>query len=416
MTTSGKRLLFVALNFPPEPSGTAPFTGSMAAAMRHCGWETHVLSARPHYPGWKLMNRETGWAKTQVSRGVIVRRVWHLIPKVPNSFTRVLAEVSFGLRACVQPWERPSVVVLVSPALLSSALAMLRARMFNPRTPCLVWVQDLYARGLGETGQGGQLAARAIARLERALFSTADSLVVIHESFRDWVVDAYNVEPERITIVRNWSRPLPPAQRTLTEARQALSWPVDRIVALHLGNMGIKQGLANVVQAARTAFETGAPVHFALIGGGSEKAALERLGQGLPNLHFHGSMTDQECSDALAAADVLLVNEAPGVANMAVPSKLTTYFASGKPVVAAVHPDGTAAHEINASGAGVIVEPDNPQAMITAVLRIGRAVELGNNLGLYGMRYSSTALSEAQSQSRFHAVLRKMMDGDFQIS
>lgn len=66
---------------------------------------------------------------------------------------------------------------------------------------------------------------------------------------------------------------------------------------------------------------------------------------GLDNLTFVDPLSDTLYAKALRAADVLLVNDLPGSGQMAVPSKLTSYFGTGVPVVTAVEAGGTTAYE-----------------------------------------------------------------------
>ena len=74
---------------------------------------------------------------------------------------------------------------------------------------------------------------------------------------------------------------------------------------------------------------------------------------------------------------------------MSLPSKLTSYFASGQPVLAAVSVDGACAAELQrAAGAAARVEPGDPSAVVAAVrdLRADPA-----RLRLMGRRASSYA-------------------------
>lgn len=70
-------------------------------------------------------------------------------------------------------------------------------------------------------------------------------------------------------------------------------------MALHSGNMGLKQGLENVVEAARMA-QT--PVRFVLMGDGSQRAELERLAVGVPALQLLPPADSADFPDVLAAA------------------------------------------------------------------------------------------------------------------
>jgi colanic acid biosynthesis glycosyl transferase WcaI len=88
------------------------------------------------------------------------------------------------------------------------------------------------------------------------------------------------------------------------------------------------------------------------------------------------------------------VNERPGVAQMAVPSKLTSYFSSGKPILAATDAAGFAAEELAASGAGVCVPADRPDLLLREALRLGTDRPLAAQMGEAGRRYCATLLSK----------------------
>jgi len=90
---------------------------------------------------------------------------------------------------------------------------------------------------------------------------------------------------------------------------------------------------------------------------------------------------------------VLLVNERPGVGSMAVPSKLTSYFIAGKPILAATDPFSGSAEELQASGAGVVVPPGDPQALVDGVRNIAASGSAMKELGDRGRKYAHSVLS-----------------------
>ena len=110
----------------------------------------------------------------------------------------------------------------------------------------------------------------------------------------------------------------------------------------------------------------------------------------MKRLRFLPSLPDGEFETALAAADVLVLNERPGVAEMCVPSKLTSYFAAGRPVVAATAKDGAAATEVRAADAGLVLPPARPELLVEAACALGAdrigAARLGSNARLYAAR------------------------------
>jgi glycosyltransferase involved in cell wall biosynthesis len=222
----------------------------------------------------------------------------------------------------------------------------------------------------------------------------ADSVVVIHPGFTADLVDDLGVDRRRIHEIRNWTHIASPDSSASAAFRAARGWGPDEVVVLHAGNMGYKQGLENVIAAAELAGCGERRVRFVLLGDGNQRASLQAAGAGMPALEFLPPVCEEEFPAALGAADVLLVNERPGVAHMAAPSKLTSYFRSGKPVLAATHEAGVTAREIVASGAGVRVPADRPDLLLAEAIRLGTDHVLAAQFGAAGRRYCAELLSE----------------------
>jgi colanic acid biosynthesis glycosyl transferase WcaI len=192
------------------------------------------------------------------------------------------------------------------------------------------------------------------------------------------------------------------------EARVALGWPTDGLLAVHTGNMGTKQGLENIVKAARFADEQCAPIRFVLVGDGSERARLEEFAQGIERIRFVDPLNDGDYRCALAAADCLVVNELPGVATMSVPSKLTSYFDAGRPVLAATDPEGITAEEIRMSKAGVVVPAGDPAGLLAAALQLSTDSETASAYGCAGRRYRSEHLNADAAVVAFEQVIQDL--------
>jgi glycosyltransferase involved in cell wall biosynthesis len=172
--------------------------------------------------------------------------------------------------------------------------------------------------------------------------------------------------------------------------------------------MGKKQGLGNVVDAARLAEAKGSRAKFVLMGDGNQRKALMAAAMGLRRVDFVDSLPQSEFQAALEAADILLVNELPGVRDMSVPSKLTSYFTSGRPVVAATDEGSVTAEEIAASGAGIRVDAGNPAALVSAVESLGDDSNFAKKLGDSGRRFREETLSETYAVDRYDDLITSL--------
>ena len=401
-------ILIIGINYSPEHTGIAPYSTALAENLSKQGFPATVVTAQPHYPKWVIQPEHRIWRSKSHFGGVLVTRVLHYVPRQPKGLKRLISEITFGMRAVFTSWKRPSHIVLVSPALFSSAICMLKARLFFRGVPAVLWVQDLYAVGLAETGQGAGITFKVLKRVEGWLLRSASSVVVIHEKFSERVQNDYGVDPNRISVVRNWAHKVLTAGDSESQANEVFDWVSEGVVVLHTGNMGVKQGLENVVEAARLAETTGASVRFVLMGDGSERKRLEALASGLTTLKFAEPVATNLYQSALKSADILLVNELEGVSEMAAPSKLTSYFQSGTPVLAATSLSGITSAEVERAGAGVVIPAGNPKKLLEAVLKLGSDPSLREASGISGQVYAANFLSEETAIAAFKSLFRSL--------
>lgn len=403
----GVKVLIAGLNFAPEQTGIGPYTSKLAVGLRMRGHEVGVITTFPHYPAWRVAEGYKGWTLRETGSDLPVTRVRHFVPNRPDLAKRFASEVSFGTRAISLPWGDPDVILCPSPALTSSALIQARARLSRKRPAFGVVVQDLYTAGIVEAEAAPRLAAGAMARLEGRTLRRADGVVVIHRRFWASLVRDLGVSGDRITIIRNWSHVLADGRFDRSAFRRSMGWG-DETVVLHTGAMGAKQDLRNVVAAAHLAESKRLPIRFVLIGNGKERAELEAAAQGCQTISISDPLPDESFVKALRAADVLLVNEKPGVVEMAVPSKLTSYFSAGVAVLAATEQRSTTSDEVDASGGGVQVEPGRPEALVSGAMRLRQDDELRLRLGVRGRIYSEQHLSEGAALDAYDIWVRDL--------
>jgi colanic acid biosynthesis glycosyl transferase WcaI len=409
--SSRPQLSIFGLNYSPEPTGIAPYTTGLAVGLRERGHDVTVHAGHPHYPEWSVRAGYGQWTSFERIQGVRVFRRRHYIPKSPRGIRRIASELTFGARLLFARWERPEIVVAVSPSLFSTALVLARLRFNIRRQPRLVvWVQDIYTLGMAETGEGSATSRRVARWVESSILRAADHVVVIHKRFAEFVVRELGVDETRVCVIRNWTH-LPPSEPVDSkQAKELLGWPTNGILAVHTGNMGAKQGLENLVATAQLADRLAAPVHFILVGNGSERRKLEDLANGISRITFVDPLGEEEYHLALNAADLLIVNEKPGVAAMAVPSKLTSYFDAGKPIVAATDPDGITAEEVRAAGAGVAIQAGDPRALLETVLALGHNAHGVTEYGMSARAYRHTVLDAGPALERWNNLLRDIAE------
>lgn len=398
---STRRVLVVGINYAPEHTGIAPYTTQACDHLASLGAEVLVLTGVPHYPHWSVPSPYRRRVRTLERWGAVgVRRLRHTVPAEQSALRRATYEATFGAQVLVQrlPW-RPDVVLAVVPSLAGAAAAGVLARRTG--APLIVWVQDLMGPAAAQSGiSGGSRIASLTCRLERWVLGSARDVVVVSGAFRQYV-QAAGVPAERIHHIPNWSH-VERSSQERAEVRARLGWGEGEVIALHSGNMGLKQGLHNLVAAARQAPPG---LRIVLMGDGNQRAELLRQGRNVSALQFLDPAPEGDFPAILSAADVLLVNERASAVDMSLPSKLTSYFVSGNPVVAAVPVGGGTAAEVARSGGGVLVPPENPHALLQALAALRQDPPERRRLGTAGLAHARSHLSATSALGQLCDVL-----------
>ncbi len=404
--TDRRRILIFGINYAPEPTGIAVQTSWLAEGLQRDGWDVAVVTGMPHYPWW----RRQSVPPTRLDAGVTVIRRNHYVPSKHSVFTRSAYEVTWLANSMpLLLTHTPVDVVLgIVPSLGGAVLAAGAARRFS--VPHVLLFQDLLGPAVRQCAyKGTKSVGRIVRSIELGLARDAARVAVIAEGFRHYLVDG-GVRPERIDRVRNPVNATPPTRDRAT-VRAAYGWRDSDVIVLHSGNMGFKQALESVLHAAELA-RSQPQIRFVLQGDGNRRPELEQLARqlGLENLDFRPLASSGDLSDVLAAADILLLNQGRQVKDMSLPSKLTSYFSVGGPVVAAVAADSEAAREVLASGGGIVVTPEDPRALLDAIGTLASDVSLRRRLGAAGEEFARTQLGADNAISAFKVVLDRAVE------
>ena len=365
------KTLIITTNYWPEPTGIAVYTTDLAETLLGNGHQVSVLTSLPHYPWWKVPEEFSHLTEgIGTYNGVLTFRANHLVPQKMNALLRMRFETSlwWNLRCISKSMlgNDYEVVIACIPTVAAGIVGKSIAK--NLRIPFGLIVQDLSGAGAKQSGlRGGAVIAKIAHVVEGRALHGADSLVVVSPSMRDMVI-GLGVPESRITQITNYSaRAILNVDRT--SARSKFGWLQDDFVVIHTGNMGAKQNLENVVRAAE---ELGrdSQIKIYLVGHGNQENTLKQLCAGKENISVMAAVSDGDYSALLSASDLLLVNERSTQMEMSLPSKLTSYLYSGRPVIAAV-PRGGATWKF-LEGVAELVDAGDPKKLATKIEELSK--------------------------------------------
>lgn len=387
-----KKLLIISINFAPELTGIGKYTGDMAEWLSRRGTEVKVVTAPPYYPDWVVKQGYSAFAyKIESMAGATVYRCPVWVPKNPHGLTRVLHLLSFGLTSMpVALWLglrwRPDIVFVVEPPLSSAPGAWLAAKLGGAKA--WLHVQDFEVDAAFDLGLLRSPFAKIIVlscekwlmrRFARISSISGQMLAKLRHK---------GVESERVLLFPNWvdTEQIYPLEGA-SAYREELGIPAGVRVLLYSGNMGEKQGLEILLDAAR-ALADDTSVLFLLCGTGATRRRIENAAQGLANVRFIELQPLEKLNELLNLADIHLLPQRADAEDLVMPSKLTAMMASGHPVVATAR-EGSELARVVAEG-GLLAPPGQPAALVAVIRTLLDDAGLRAALGRSARAYAIT--------------------------
>ena len=394
------KVLLVTTNYWPEPTGISVYTTDLAESLKEARHSVSVLTSLPHYPWWKIPSEYAHLVEgTSEQNGIKVVRAKHLIPPKMNALVRIRFESSlwWNLRRVSKDFKSGEfdLVLACIPTVAAGIVGKRIAKKLS--LPFGLIVQDLSGAGAKQSGlRGGALISKVAHAVEGSALKAADGLVVVSPAMHD-VVIGLGVEGSRISQILNYSaRTIVSVNRE--QARSRFGWVVDDFVVVHTGNMGAKQDLGNVVIMADS-LPTKSKIKIFLVGHGNQESNLRSLCFGKGNISVLPAVSEEDYSALLSAADLLLVNERSTQMEMSLPSKLTSYLYSKRPVIAAVPRDGASWKFLE--GIAELVDAGKPELLAKAIEELSKNAEKRFELAKKGLEFARVYLDPEIGRQKY---------------
>jgi colanic acid biosynthesis glycosyl transferase WcaI len=401
------KILIHCINFSPELTGIGKYSGEMAEWLAGRGHEVRVVTAPPYYPQWHIAagyaNRWSvcvmGAAKLKVFRCPL----W--VPMQPSGIKRVLHLMSFMLSSfpvmLSQIFWKPNIVLVIEPPLFCAPQALLVSMLSGAKA--WLHIQDFEVDAAFELGLLGSKRARQFASfLERFGMQRFDRVSTISGKMSEKLAHK-GVEKSRVVLFPNWVGldeiyPLSEA----SPFRAQLGLGKARCVALYSGNMGEKQGMEVVLDAAvMMAADEG--IHFVLCGDGVARERLRKQYEGLKNVTWLPLQPIEKLNELLNLADVHLLPQRADVADLVMPSRLLGMLASARPVLATALPNTQVGEAVEQCG--VLSPPQDAQAFARALRKLSDNPAWRAQLGTAGRAMARERFSREAVMGKFEFEL-----------
>ncbi len=387
----------------------------LAEGLAKMGHEVTVLTGQPNYPSGRFFDGYGFFGRTSERYGgVRIVRV-PLIPRGNGGgFRLALNFVSFALFASLFApllvLGKFDAILVYEPSPVTVGLPALVMKVIK-RAPVLFWVQDLWPESLSATGAvSSPWILRRVESLVRFIYRGCDCILVQSRAFIDRVGNL-GVHPGHILYFPNSAESLYcPVDRG--DARTSGMLP-EGFRIMFAGNIGAAQSFETILAAAETLRDCHR-LQWIILGEGRQsgwvrgeisRRRLDRC------VHMLGQHPMESMPDWFAQADLMLVTlRKDPIFALTIPSKIQSYMACGRPILAAL--DGEGARVVEEASAGLVVPAEDAKALAEAVIRLSKmSREEREMMGQNGRRYFLQEFERGMLLARLDSWIKQLVKG-----
>lgn len=382
------KLVLLASELPPGPGGIGNHAYHLALELQRHGWQVTVIAPQDYAREEEI----AGWSQRQPFEIVRLRRSglrsWHILAW----FWRILRIVLL---------RRPDILL---------ASGQRAAWMAG-------FISRLTGRRLVAVGHGTEFGARG--RLARALnrfaYNHAGLMVAVSE-YTGQVIQDCGLLPGDLRVIPNGAdaslyRPLPPEEVEELRGHDAVVAPEHRVL-LTVGRVDRRKGQDLVIRALPQILRELPEVHYVVVGLPDRAEELRRLAEELgvsSHVFFLGRQPTSALVGYYNACDLFVLTsrhtddgDFEGYGIVVVEAALC-----GKPALVAG--DSGLAEAVIDGQTGLVVPPEDPDAIASHVIRLLRDDDLRRRLGASALERARAEMSWRRRGGEYHQLLSSLL-------
>jgi len=367
-------ILFLTDNFFPESNAPANRTFEHAKVWINDGHIVTVITSNPNFPEGKIHKGYRNFFPFRYEdiNGIKVIRVWTLIAENKGFFLRIIDQLSYAFTAFFAGLfvKKVDIIIGTSPQFFTIfatyALSLIKNKkwVFEVRD---LWPESLLAVGVLKRG----LLYRLLHRIEKHFYHSANHIIALTKSFKSQIV-SYGVSESKVTVITNG------IDRSMFHAnvddgyKTSEGFHKDDFLVSYIGTIGMAHSINTIIETARLfSLRNISNVKFLLYGSGAEASQAKELIEkiNIKNIFLKGKVERKLIPTILKSIDISLVilKNDPAFLKV-IPSKIFESIAMGVPILIGVK--GESREFVTNNGFGEYFEPDNPQALFEAILKL----------------------------------------------
>jgi len=396
--------------FWPELGAPSARLKEMADVWLKEGHAVSILTNYPNHPTGLIQDGyKNGPPSIEIKDGLRIVRLTTFATPNRGFIKKTLGHLVYMWNAIFQGRQfvrETDVFVASSPTLFTVVSAWWLGRKL--KKPFVFEVRDLWPAIFVELGTiRNRFAIRLLEMLELFLYRKSAKVVTVTRAFGADIARR-GIPEKKIAFIPNGADTTRFTPGPSDEALRRTLNLEGKFLVLYIGAHGISQGLPKVLEAAER-LASHLDIHFLFVGEGADKEKMETLcrERHLKNVTLLPGCAKDQVLRYYRSADLCLVplRNIP-LFKTFIPSKMFEILSAGRPILASL--EGEAAEILTASGAAVVVPPENPEALAEAVLHLASAPKQREKMAKAGPPFVAEHFCREKLAREYLTILREI--------
>lgn len=407
------RILYVCAYFHPENTAFSHLENDLLTALADRGHEVEVLCPTPTRGISEAERKQYRDIQREDLYGghVHARRFWAPQER-KNPAVRALRYFwcNFQTYRLGKRYEKIDLILATSTPPTQGVMAgRLKQKL---HCPSIYYLQDIFPDSLIYTGlaRRDSLLWKLGRGVENYTYRHADHIVTISEDFGRNIMEK-GVPEEKIQVIYNWinEEQVKYLERDANPLYDTYGLSRDKFYVAYSGNIGHSQNMDMLLDAAK-ALQPHREIGFLVVGDGAQRSHMaERIeNEQITNVTMIPYQPYENISQVFSLGDVGLLISKSGIGSNSVPSKTWSYLSAQRPVLASFDLDSELCRLIEKEKMGVCVAPDDPDALVQAVLELSRQREGLQRMGTNGRAYILEHLTAKSAGDKWLRLLDRI--------
>lgn len=277
------------------------------------------------------------------------------------------------------------------------------------KIPLVIHVQDIYPESLtNKLTFAKKVISSLLMPLDKYILQNSSYIVCISKNMKKLLSETRKIDKKKFSTVSNWQNEEDFLKYKQTKQNKDI--PQKPFTFMYLGNNGPVAGVDFLIESFAKADIDDSQLIIAGSGSKTDYCKTLALNLSAENVLFI-PVPDGKVPEIQDIADVMLLPVKKGGALSSIPSKLPAYMFSAKTIIGSLDLESDTARAIIEANCGLVVEPENENALIKAMREISTmAIEQLTQKGLNGFHYAMKNFSRKTNLEKVVKIIQSDYD------